>query len=107
MKKGEGLSLNVIIIGVLVLIVLAVLIAIFHTQIVEITKGFTGFSRDAQNKADESRDGLSDIFGTCEEGSYKCGALNVRMKCVNGAWKEDTNCVANKQICKDGQCQNA
>jgi hypothetical protein len=105
-KKGVSLSLNTIIIAILVLLVLTVLIAVFHSQIGGIVKGFSGFSKDAQTKADESRGSLPDIFGTCEEGTYKCGALNIRQKCVSGKWEDDTNCAENNQVCKDGQCQD-
>ena len=102
-KKGVSLSLNAIIIAALVLFVLIVLIIIFKVQITDITKGFTGISKDAQSKADESKGGLSDIFGGCEENTYRCN-LNTRMVCKDSSWKEDTNCAENNQICEGGQC---
>jgi len=102
-KKAQGLSLNVIIVAAVVLIVLIVLILIFNTQITDIAKGFTGISKDAQSKAEESKGGLSDLFGKCEEGNQKCSS-NILMVCRDGAWKEEEDCGKTK-ICEDNACK--
>ena len=102
-KKAQGLSMNTIIIAALVLIVLIVLVMIFKTQISDVSKGFTGISKDAQKKAEESKGSLSDLFGKCEEGEKKCN-LNSIMICKNGAWDTEEDCGKDK-ICKDNECQ--
>lgn len=102
-KKGQGLSLSTIVIAAIVLLVLIVIIAIFRTQITGIAKGFTGISEDAQTKAEESKGGLSDIFGTsCEDGEQKC-SLNVLKVCQDGKWNDKENC-GDKTCNKDTGC---
>lgn len=101
-KKGVGLSLETIIIAALVLFVLVVLIIIFRTQITDIAKGFTGISKDAQGKAEESKGGLSDIFGKCEDGKHKCN-VNVWMVCKNGVWEQEEDCKT--KTCTENGCK--
>lgn len=103
-KKGEGLSLNVIVIAALVLFVLVVLIVIFRVQIADIAKGFTGISKDAQSKAEESKGTLSDLFGKCEESERRCN-MNSLMICSNGVWKEEKDCEKEDKICEKNECK--
>lgn len=103
-KKGQGLGLNAIVIAALVLIVLVILILVFKGQISAVARSFTGISEDAQDKAEESKGSLSDLFGKCEGGSHKC-SVNVLMVCRDGSWKEERNCGNEDKVCEDNTCK--
>jgi len=103
-KKGVGLSLEAIVIAALVLFVLVILMIIFRVQITDIAKGFTGISKDAQSKAEESKGSLSDLFGKCEKGENKC-STNTLMVCKNGVWEIEQDCEKENKICEENKCK--
>ncbi|MEA2036587.1 MAG: hypothetical protein U9O94_03710 [Nanoarchaeota archaeon] len=107
MKKGQGLSLNTIIIAAIVLIVLVVLWAIFTGRMGVFSQGLTDITRDKTceesggviKSGDSCGDGFTPIFGkytNVQTGEICCKPTGT---CEGGAtcsaFKSEATCPTN------------
>ena len=66
-RKGQGLSMQTIIIAALCLIVLLVLFTIFRSGTKESTQGIANISDEAGKKAKQATEAFGDLFGDGDE----------------------------------------
>ncbi len=89
-KKAQGLSLRVIIIGIICLMVLIVVLAIFYSQTGRVADSLSRIGKDASDKAEEAQSGLDEFF-TCEENDVKCSG-DIESTCKDGKWSVTGEC---------------
>ena len=82
-KKGQGLSLNVIIIAVLALIVLVVLVAIFTGRI-------TLFQRDVDKQSQTELISLRISYGECHPGTSEEGTFNSELASATSSEEKES-----------------
>ena len=61
-KKGQGLSINTIIIAIIALLVLAIVIFIFRDQIGRVASAFTKIGTEAGSQAGNATSSLGDLY---------------------------------------------
>ena len=91
MKKGQGLSMNVIIVTAIALLVLVVLIAIFAGRMGNVSDELGAADAERNNKAEE----LGDLFSGNYEKKCELGPKDSNCATVlkNNKWEKTMGCT--------------
>jgi hypothetical protein len=91
-KKGDADTLATVKNAILVLIVLAVVIAVFYILTKAPIEGLKKIGDDTSGQTDDTLSGLDKIFGGCgKEGETKC-SFEKKYICQNSKWVSNGDC---------------
>ncbi|MEM4247462.1 MAG: hypothetical protein QXF14_04025 [Candidatus Woesearchaeota archaeon] len=95
MKRGQGLSINTIILAVLGLVVLVLLILIVRTQLQKGSQKYVNITGEAEKEA-RAKDVCETIFALRSRQCAEPGKCPANYQPLSGSWQD---CQAPKSVC--------